>query len=199
MYNHWKDECKDLDYCNRQSDAPEKKLPEYIFNAGSTEEYYKRWKHLAGNGDNFKNFVSDWQKNEHYADDSCAAYGSRLGRTQSFITAVYCEMMRAYTVRCAPGDGTNPPWMWEVFFRNNWIHIACSISFWLTIAITLIPWISDFVFSLYAPPFLSYLIAIAFPIANAALDEFVPKPLYKVLVVYPAMKEREKAEQAARD
>merc|ERR1712151_1185537 len=126
-----------------------------------------------------------------YAADSCSAKGSRYGRTQAFITAVYCEMMRAYTVRCAPGDGTNPPWMWEVFFRNKWIHIACSISFWLTIAITLIPWISDLVFSLYAPPFLSYLIAIAFPIANAALDEFVPKPLYKVLVVYPAMKARE--------
>jgi len=140
--------------------------------------------------DSFKDYLYDENHGDHgYAQETCSAKGAKYGRTQSFITAVYCEMMRAYTVRCAPGDGTNPPWMWEVFFRNNWLHIACSISFWCTIAITLIPWINTELFMLYNPPFLTYLIAIAFPIVNAALDEFVPKPLYKMWVVYPKMRE----------
>jgi len=132
------------------------------------------------------------QKNNHYADESCSAKGSRLARSQAFITAVYCEMMRAYTVRCAPGDGTNPPWMWQAFMRNWWMHLACTISFWLTIAVTVIPGLNSTVFYLVTPPFASYLIGIAFPIANAILDEFVPKPLYKLLVIYP----RRKAEAA---
>ena len=31
-------------------------------------------------------------------EENCAAYGTMNGRTVSFTTAVYCEMLRAYTV-----------------------------------------------------------------------------------------------------
>jgi len=82
--------------------------------------------------------------------------------------------------------------MWQAFMRNWWMHLACTISFWLTIAVTVIPGLNSTVFYLVTPPFASYLIGIAFPIANAILDEFVPKPLYKLLVIYP----RRKAEAA---
>lgn len=121
-----------------------------------------------------------------------ASYGTRLGRSQAFLSAVYCEMMRAYTVRCAPGDGTNPPWAWQVFMRNGWMHVACAISFCLTVCVTAIPGLNSVIFGLTCPPFMSFLIGIAFPVANAVLDEFVPKPLYKLFVVYPKLR-KEKA------
>merc|ERR1719316_645948 len=85
---------------------------------------------------------------DDYQPKVCMSKGTKLGRTQAFITAVYCEMMRAYTVRCAPGDGSDPPWMWEVFMRNWWMHIACSISFWMTILITIIPGVNSVIFKL---------------------------------------------------
>mmetsp|Transcript_47821 Transcript_47821/g.87930 ORF Transcript_47821/g.87930 Transcript_47821/m.87930 type:complete len:91 (+) Transcript_47821:2-274(+) len=75
--------------------------------------------------------------------------------------------------------------MWEVFMRNWWIHFACTISFWLTILVTIIPGINSVLFKLTTPPFPAYLIAIAFPMANAALDEFTAKPAYKMFVIYP--------------
>jgi len=72
--------------------------------------------------------------------------------------------------------------MWEVFMRNWWMHVACSISFWLTIFISLVPGVRD-LFQLSPPPFYGYLIAIAFSVANAFFDEFVPKPFYKWVVL----------------
>jgi len=145
----------------------------------------------------FKEHLEQYNHDKSYAADSCSAHGSKLGRTQGFITAVYCEMMRAYTVRCAPGDGTNPPWMWQVFWRNWWIHIACTISFWLTILVTVLPVVSTVLFGLKTPPFCAYLIGIAYPILNAVGDEFVPKPLYKLLVVYPRIKADKEAAASA--
>lgn len=64
------------------------------------------------------------------------ARGSQIGTTQTFITAVYCEMLRAYTVRS---------WSFFlfVFNRNPWMHLACSLSAVLTILITIIPGIRN--------------------------------------------------------
>jgi len=165
----------------------------------STSVGGKQFLHGEGEDQTLENHLHEWQEEEEFAGELCAAKGSRLGRTQAFITAVYCEMMRAYTVRCAPGDGTNPPWMWEVFMRNWWIHFACTISFWLTILVTVIPGLNNTLFLLRAPPFPAYLIAIAFPILNAILDEFVPKPIYKLFVIYPRMKADKEAAERARD
>jgi len=145
-----------------------------------------RYDTMPGLYDQMKTLKEDG--GQGYPENTCKSLGTALGRTQAFITAVYCEMMRAYTVRCAPGDGTNPPWMWDVFMRNWWMHIACSISFWLTILVTVIPGFNRVIFQLVTPPFATYLIGISLPIANAFLDEMVPKPLYKLLVVYPGRK-----------
>jgi len=135
-----------------------------------------------GCGESLYDMFSDQNHDTEFAHDYCKTKNTKIARTQTFITAVYCEMMRAYTVRCAPGDGTDPPWMWEVFMRNWWMHVACSISFWLTIFISLVPGVRD-LFQLSPPPFYGYLIAIAFSVANAFFDEFVPKPFYKWVVL----------------
>jgi len=146
------------------------------------DEYDGKLNGSVGCGKSFHRFLLDKQHDDHWAAKSCRVDGVVIARSQTFLTAVYCEMMRAYTVRCAPGDGSDPPWMWEVFMRNNWLHLACSISFWLTIFITLVPGVQT-LFKLSPPPFYGYLIGIAFPIVNAILDEFVPKPIYKYFIV----------------
>lgn len=87
-------------------------------------------------------------------------------------------MMRAYTVRCAPGGGIDPPWAWEVFNRNGWMHVACTISFWSTILVTVLPGVKD-AFHVTNISFPAYCISIAWAVLNAILDEIVPKPLYK--------------------
>lgn len=127
----------------------------------------------------------------HYPTKSCAAHGSKLGRAQAFITAVLCEMMRAYTVRCAPGDGTDPPWMWSVFNRNPMMHVACFISFAMTMLFTAVPYLKQ-VLSVTTPPFWSYCIAIVIPAMNAILDEITAKPPYKYFIIRP----RKKADKA---
>jgi hypothetical protein len=134
--------------------------------------------------DRMRKELKTFVENEQYSAESCAGQGIKLARSVSFLTAVYCEMMRAYTVRCAPGSGVNPPWMWEVFNRNTWLHIACTISFWMTIIFVSVPYVQD-ILHLTRPPFASYFIGIAFPIMNAFFDEFTAKPLYKLLVIAP--------------
>jgi len=138
-----------------------------------------------GCGTSLYEYLENHNEDHEYADDVCRAQGTKVARSTTFLTAVYCEMMRAYTVRCAPGDGTNPPWMWQVFMRNWWIHLACTISFWMTIIVTVVPGLNSFIFKLTTPPFAGYMIGIAFPVINAALDELTAKPLYKLLVIYP--------------
>ncbi|KAL8427455.1 hypothetical protein Efla_003902 [Eimeria flavescens] len=98
--------------------------------------------------------------------------GSRMGRTSSFISAVWCEMLRAYTVRTWD-------WFFSVFNRNPWMHLACSISASLTSLITIIPGIS-FVFSAAPLPWWLYLFAIGCGFINLLLDELIPKPLYRL-------------------
>jgi magnesium-transporting ATPase (P-type) len=134
--------------------------------------------------DNMRRELKDFVDDESYSANSCAGQGIKLARSVAFLTAVYCEMMRAYTVRCAPGSGVDPPWMWSVFMRNNWMHIACSISFWMTIIFVSVPYVQD-ILHLTRPPFASYFIGIAFPILNAFFDEMTAKPAYKLLVVRP--------------
>ena len=135
-----------------------------------------------GCGESLYDKFSDENHDSGFAGDFCKTKNTKIARTQTFITAVYCEMMRAYTVRVAPGDGTDPPWMWEVFMRNGWMHVACTISFWLTIFVTLCPGVQD-LFTLSPPPFYGYLIAFSLSLCNAIFDEFIPKPLYKWLII----------------
>ncbi|KAL8454072.1 hypothetical protein Emed_000570 [Eimeria media] len=98
--------------------------------------------------------------------------GSRMGRTSSFISAVWCEMLRAYTVRTWD-------WFFTVFNRNPWMHLACAISASLTSLITIIPGLSS-VFSAAPLPWWLYLFAIGCGFLNLALDELIPKPLYRL-------------------
>jgi hypothetical protein len=100
--------------------------------------------------------------------ENCMADGTRSGRTVSFTTAVYCEMLRAYTVK-----SDDPVFL--TFFRNNWMHLACGISAVATVAVSLIPWVNDVVFDLNIVPFFLYAIAIAFAFLCVLIDE-----LYKV-------------------
>ncbi|PFH31327.1 putative P-type ATPase4 [Besnoitia besnoiti] len=100
-----------------------------------------------------------------------SARGAKMGRTCSFITAVWCEMLRAYTVR-------SWHWFFTVFNRNPWMHLACSISATLTSLLTIVPGIQN-AFSTYALPWYLYLFAIACGFFNLTLDELIPKPLYR--------------------
>eukprot|EP00922_Rhytidocystis_sp_ex-Travisia-forbesii_P020428 GHVS01030061.1.p1 GENE.GHVS01030061.1~~GHVS01030061.1.p1 ORF type:complete len:1268 (+),score=170.67 GHVS01030061.1:216-4019(+) len=104
-----------------------------------------------------------------YTDVS--ARGSRIARTQSFITAVWCEMLRAYSVR-------SWEWVWSVFNRNPWMHFACSASATLTILVTVVPGIT-YVFSTTTLAWWQYLFAISWAVLNLVLDELIPKPLYR--------------------
>ena len=87
-------------------------------------------------------------------------------------------MFRAYTVRCAPGTGLDPLWMWEAFNRNFVLHIACMISFTLTLAVVFTPVVNS-AFHLTPIPFIAVVYATSFALLNMVLDELVPKPIYK--------------------
>lgn len=100
-----------------------------------------------------------------------SARGAKMGRTCSFITAVWCEMLRAYTVR-------SWHWFFLVFNRNPWMHLACSISATLTSLLTIVPGIQS-AFSTCALPWYLYLFAIGCGFVNLILDELIPKPLYR--------------------
>merc|ERR1719502_559629 len=71
-------------------------------------------------------FKSKMDKKGYNAEANCLANGVKKGRTMSFVTAVYCEMMRAYTVK------SNRPAVFT-FLTNGWMHIACTISAVLTL------------------------------------------------------------------
>merc|ERR1719498_382591 len=144
-------------------------------------EVYKNWDEFRAwiikDEDYYKLSVLAAYGKDRMPEKACNSNGSLLGRTFSFIAAVYCEMMRAYTVRCAPGTGLKPEWMWSVLNRNLWMHLACTISFWSTIAVTQIPGITT-AFHTTPMPFAAYCASIMFPVGNLILDEIVPKPLY---------------------
>merc|ERR1711918_122229 len=102
--------------------------------------------------------------------DNCVATGLTLGRSTSFITAVMCEMLRAYTVRSIE------PAVY-VFNRNKWMHIACLFSFTMTVLLTIIPGVKQ-IFYLDTPDWFYYFIAFIFAFGCATNDELF-KYLYR--------------------
>jgi hypothetical protein len=81
-----------------------------------------------------------------------------------------CEMMRAYTVK-----SVKP--FYETFFRNNWMHAACTVSFLMTLFVTLVPGVQD-IFRLDNPEWYCYFIAVALALGTSANDE-VAKIFYR--------------------
>merc|ERR1719247_3866750 len=99
---------------------------------------------------------------------NCMSDGVRNGRTVSFTTAVYCEMLRAYTVKSdLPAYAT--------FFRNNWMHLACTISAVMTIAVIVIPVLNTDIFRLNMISMQLYAMALAFAFLCMVIDE-----IYKI-------------------
>jgi len=96
--------------------------------------------------------------------DNCMTHGVTLGRSTAFITAVMCEMLRAYTVRSHEAA-------YKVFFRNNWMHIACLVSFTCTVMLTIIPGVK-IVFALDNPTWFYYFVAFGFAFSCMMHDEF---------------------------
>merc|ERR1712048_227078 len=102
--------------------------------------------------------------------DNCMKEGITLGRSTAFITAVMCEMLRAYTVKSIrPAHQT--------FFRNNMMHLACSISFVRTVSLTFIPVVKG-IFKLDTPAWFFYKLAFVFAFGNMIIDE-VAKLFYR--------------------
>jgi hypothetical protein len=115
---------------------------------------------------------------------NCMADGVRNGRTVSFTTAVYCEMLRAYTVKSdLPAFAT--------FFRNNWMHLACTISAVMTIAVSVIPILNTDIFRLNRIGPQLYGLALAFAFMCMIIDE-IYKIRYRMILA-----ERKKAEEDA--
>ncbi|ANQ06387.1 P-type ATPase [Plasmodium coatneyi] len=103
--------------------------------------------------------------------EDVASKGSKRGRTMAFISAVWCEMLRAYTVR-----SWEP--FYKVFNRNMWMHLACSISATLTFLSTCIPGITS-VLNTTCLLWWQYLLGISWALLNMLLDEIVPKVIYR--------------------
>lgn len=103
-------------------------------------------------------------------EDSCVAEGLTEGRTLSFMAAVMCEMMRAYTVK------SKLP-VYDVFTRNKVMHAACFFSFIMTLAVTLVPGVQT-VFKTAMIEWIYYFIAIGLALCCAANDE-VWKAVYR--------------------
>ncbi|SBT78701.1 non-SERCA-type Ca2+-transporting P-ATPase, putative [Plasmodium ovale] len=106
---------------------------------------------------------------KHFED--IASKGSKRGRTIAFISGVWCEMLRAYTVR-----SWKP--FYKVFNRNMWMHLACSISATLTFFSTCIPGITS-VLNTTCLLWWQYLFGISWAILNLILDEVIPKVIYR--------------------
>merc|ERR1712070_470578 len=98
-------------------------------------------------------------------DTNCMMMGLKLGRSVSFITAVMCEMLRAYTVR-----SLQP--VHQVWNRNWIMHFACASSFLLTVSLTFVPGVKD-LFKLDAPEWFYYGIAFCFAFGSATIDELL--------------------------
>jgi hypothetical protein len=116
-------------------------------------------------------------------DSNCGGEGVKLGRSVSFITAVMCEMLRAYTVR-----STLP--VWQVWNRNWIMHLACSSSFLLTVSLTFIPGVND-LFKLGAPSWFFYGLAFIFALGSLTIDE-ISKWMFRRVI-----KQREAGDKGA--
>jgi hypothetical protein len=105
----------------------------------------------------------EFKKYAPLVQDNCMTEGIKYGRSTSFITAVMCEMLRAYTVKSvSPAH--------ETFFRNNYMHIGCLVSFAATVSLTLLPGVKE-VFHLDTPLWFYYFIAFIFAFACMLNDE----------------------------
>ncbi|GAW82852.1 P-type ATPase4 [Plasmodium gonderi] len=103
--------------------------------------------------------------------EDVASKGSKRGRTMAFISAIWCEMLRAYTVR-----SWEP--FYKVFNRNMWMHLACSISATMTFLSTCIPGITS-VLNTTCLLWWQYLFGISWAVLNLILDEIIPKVMYR--------------------
>jgi hypothetical protein len=116
---------------------------------------------------------------------NCMMKGLTLGRSVSFITAVMCEMLRAYTVR-----SLQP--VYEVWNRNWIMHFACASSFLLTVSLTFIPGVKE-LFKLDTPMWFYYLIAFLFALGSMTIDEISKWMFRRVLV------QRESGDQGVKE
>eukprot|EP01054_Gregarina_sp_Poly1_P010927 Gregarina_sp_Poly_1__10926@NODE_856_length_5950_cov_321_945436_g619_i0_p1_GENE_NODE_856_length_5950_cov_321_945436_g619_i0NODE_856_length_5950_cov_321_945436_g619_i0_p1_ORF_typecomplete_len1223_score165_92Hydrolase/PF00702_26/1_2e48E1E2_ATPase/PF00122_20/1e03E1E2_ATPase/PF00122_20/6_6e48E1E2_ATPase/PF00122_20/8_4e02Cation_ATPase_C/PF00689_21/1_8e04Cation_ATPase_C/PF00689_21/6_6e03Cation_ATPase_C/PF00689_21/3_3e31Cation_ATPase_N/PF00690_26/9_4e18Cation_ATPase/PF13246_6/4_6e10Cation_ATPase/PF13246 len=97
--------------------------------------------------------------------------GSKIAGSQSFVLAVYVEMLRGYTVR-----SWRPAY--EVFNKTGWMHIACSLCSILTLLLVVVPGLRD-LFSLTPIAWYQYLIAFGWGLVSVVLDEAIPKVAYR--------------------
>jgi magnesium-transporting ATPase (P-type) len=105
----------------------------------------------------------DFKATTPRVENNCMTEGITLGRSTAFITAVMCEMLRAYTVKSTePAHST--------FLRNPIMHVACLVSFACTVSLTFIPGIKK-IFKLDNPQWFYYLIAFAFAFGCMLNDE----------------------------
>jgi len=116
-------------------------------------------------------------------ETTCVEQGIKWGRTTSFMCAVMCEMMRAYTVKSAKP-------FYETFLRNGWMHVACLVSFILTLIVTLIPGVQD-IFRLDNPEWYCYFIAVSLALGCSFNDEHAKfwyrRELYRRSIVQSGM------------
>jgi len=116
--------------------------------------------------------VDAFKKNaENLVGHNCMQDGIVYGRSTSFITAVMCEMLRAYTVA-----STRP--LWETWNTNKAMHFACSFSFICTMLLTIIPGVK-YVFHLDTPTWFYYGISFLFAFSTMVIDELF-KYFYRV-------------------
>ncbi|EAN33958.1 HAD ATPase P-type family IC family protein [Theileria parva strain Muguga] len=108
---------------------------------------------------------------------------SKQARTISFITAVWAEMLRAYTVR-------SWDYFYNVFNRNPWMHIACSISATVTFALTVFPGLST-VLHVVSLTYWQYILSILLAFTTLILDEFLSKFIYRRIKKRRALKSAE--------
>merc|ERR1712139_180086 len=134
----------------------------------------------------FKDFKKEAIILDKYSN--CMAEGLTLGRSTSFITAVMCEMLRAYTVRSID------PAVY-VFNRNKWMHFACLFSFTMTLLLTIIPGVKE-IFYLDTPEWFYYFIAFVFASGCACNDELF-KFLYRRKLKQGVQGDFKKMEEAA--
>jgi magnesium-transporting ATPase (P-type) len=134
--------------------------------------------------------INELDKDSNYYN--CMSDGVRNGRTVSFTTAVYCEMLRAYTVKSdLPAYAT--------FFRNNWMHLACTISAVMTIAVSFIPYLNTHIFRLNRISFQLYAIALAFAFLCMIIDEIYKIRFRSVLKARKDDEHKEASQKAMND
>jgi magnesium-transporting ATPase (P-type) len=107
--------------------------------------------------------MADFKKTQKVMDKNCMKEGLKLGRSTAFITAVMCEMLRAYTVKSTENAVST-------FRRNPYMHVACLVSFLATVSLTLIPGVMD-VFKLGTPRWFYYLLSFGFAFGCMLNDE----------------------------